>query len=287
MSVDEDIDGLEDEQPEGEEQQEIEKEARALGWRPEAEFRGDKAHWVDAATFVEKGKFVVPILRENNKRLQQELKSRDLKINTLEETLTNATQALERLESHYTAANKRAVEVAKNQLKEELKEARATDDIEAEFKILDRLEELKDVVETEKPAPKQKTLEENLSPEFKKWQAENTWFGEDKKKTKAILRIAEDLRDEGDKSQGADFFERCMEVLEQQEDVPQRPASKVENGSSRSSRSSGGKSFDSLPSDARQACMEDVDALVGPTKRFKTVEDWKKKYAEIYWSENQ
>ena len=32
-----------------------EADARAMGWSPKAEFKGDKTHWIDAKSFVERG----------------------------------------------------------------------------------------------------------------------------------------------------------------------------------------------------------------------------------------
>ena len=68
-----------------------------------------------------------------------------------------------------------------------------------------------------------------------------------------------------------------------------RPASKVETGSNRGSNSSRGtgRSFADLPSDAKQACWNDVDDLVGPDKTFKTKSEWEKEYTRIYYGMTQ
>lgn len=56
-----------------------EAKAASLGWVPEDEWRGDPDKWIDARSFVEKGEQVVPILRENNRKLEREIA--DLKKN--------------------------------------------------------------------------------------------------------------------------------------------------------------------------------------------------------------
>ena len=50
---------------------EILREAKTLGWVPKDQFRGSADDWVDASTFVERGKQVMPILNHNNERLMQ------------------------------------------------------------------------------------------------------------------------------------------------------------------------------------------------------------------------
>ena len=52
-----------------------EQEARNLGWVPQEEFRGDPGKWVDAETFVERGHTIMPILKSNNKKLEEQLRS--------------------------------------------------------------------------------------------------------------------------------------------------------------------------------------------------------------------
>ncbi len=270
----------------------VEQEARLMGWLPEEEFKGDKSHWVDAEEYVSKGRQVMPILLANNKRLQRELLTRDGKIDTLAQQLDGATKAIEKLEQHYSAANKRAVEVAKEQLKEELKQARSDEDVDAELAIMDKLEQLRQTPEPEKkvvPPTKDNT---GLDPEFVEWQADNQWFNEDKKKTKLVVRIAEDLREEGDTTKGRAFYDKCVAEYERQygdsndtQDDDGRSTSKVAPNSRGGRRSSAAKGYDALPADAKQACLEDADALVGPNKRYKSLSDWQKKYAEIYFAE--
>jgi hypothetical protein len=265
-----------------------ETEARNLGWLPKEEFKGDESHWVDAKEFVERGKVLMPILAKNNKRLQRELLTRDAQIGTLTERLDAATVALEKLERHYTEANKRAVETAKRQLKEELRQARSDNDVDAEFEIQEKLSQLNSAP-TEAPAKVEvkKSDAPQLSPEFREWNQKNPWFGSDLKKTKEIMRIAEDLRDDGTDLVGIEFMEECAKILESRNKKPDTspPPSKVE-GSVRTPRSSSsGKSFADLPAEAKQACQEDADELVGPGKRYKNLSEWQSAYAKIYFAE--
>ena len=277
---------------EGNENAVIEKEAKAMGWVPEESFRGNKEHWVDAEAFVEKGRHVIPIMVENNKRLHRELLTRDEKIGNLETSLNSATTAIEKLEQHYTLANQRSVANAKIQLRNELKEAREDNDIDAEITIQEKLAALNDVKpeEAKKEEKKEQPQDQALSPEFREWQIDNSWYGTDKKKTKAILRIAEDLRDEGNTETGTLFMDTCVAELERlsptprYEESPEHRTSKVEGGNSRSNTRTG-TAFADLPKDAKDACWGDVEDLVGPEKRFKTQKEWETQYAKIYFAQ--
>jgi hypothetical protein len=273
--------------------QEVEVTAKNMGWTPKEEFKGNPDHWVDAEEYVERGMKLMPILRENNKRLQKELLTRDQKIDTLARKLDGATAALEKLEHHYTEANKRSVENAKLQLREELKQAREEDDVDKEQSILGKLDDIRDderdaaKKEADKkttPPPKQE--DSALSPEFVEWKSENPWFGEDKKKTKAIVRIAEDLRDEGNTTEGRAFMEECVRVYEEQEPQPRNTPNKVEGDPPRRpNSSSSSKGFSSLPKEAKEACWADIEDLVGPDKRYKDQKSWENAYAKLYYGE--
>src|SRR5690606_19433587 len=145
------MDENEDLNTEGPTQEEVEQQAREMGWRPADEFKGDPDKWVDAEEFVERGKHVLPILAQNNKRLQKELLTRDQKIGTLEAQLKNATTAIEKLEKHYSEANRRAVETAKRELREQLIEARESGNLDDELDIMERLGELNKATEQDPP----------------------------------------------------------------------------------------------------------------------------------------
>lgn len=272
---------------------EIIEEATKMGWAPQDKFKGNPDHWVDAETYVERGRQVLPILAANNKRLQAELLTRDEKLGTLESQLKSNQKALETLEKHYSEANKRAVETARQNLVEELKEARSSGDVDAEQKILGQLDDIRDAQREAAKAPKKETPADDsqnynnqLSPDFRAWKAENPWFEVDKKKTKEFIRAAEDLREEGNELKGVAFFEAVGEYLAKGkgEEDEGAPASKVEGGS-HGVGTRGGKGFNSLPSEARKACHADAEDLVGPDKRYKTLKEWETAYAKIYFSE--
>lgn len=270
---------------------EFETEARALGWQPESEYRGDPARFTSAKEFVEKGRHVVPILQHNNKRLQKQLLTRDEKIGKLELTIKELHSSLETFEKRLSKMDQQSLARAKAQLVDELKVARESGDVQQEVEVQDRISLLRNAAEDKpaaKPAPVTNPVE--LHPTLKAWMAKNPWFGDQaskdsRAKTKEYLRIGEDLRDEGFEGDMDDYVEAVERAYEKRH-APVRTPSKVESGrGSSGSPGTGKKGWADLPADAKAACNEFSSTLVGPNKRYKTVDDWRAKYAKDYFED--
>lgn len=282
----------------------IESQARQMGWKPQEEFKGDPDKWVDAETYVERGEHVLPLLQANNRRLQQDLLTRDQKIDTLKQELEVTRSIVQGLEKNFTESLERQLKEQRASLKADLKGAIEDRDVDREMEVREQLDQLteaervakqkqeenKKKLEASKPTPTDKDTDPNISPDFNAWKEENPWFGgssaEDKKRTRAVIRAAEDLRDEGDTSTGREFFDKALARAEPSSD--DSPVDKVDGGTSRSngrSGSGGAKTFASLPAEAKKACMDDVDNFVGEDKLFKTEKDWKEYYAKTYYGE--
>lgn len=284
------------------------KAAREMGWTPAEQFKGDPDKWVDADEFVRRGEALMPILRKTNQRLKAELAERDAKIDNLTAEVQNANTAIERLDSHYSEANRRAATQAITNLKDQLKEAREADDTDKEIELLEQIglaqSEVRRLTEE---ADKKKTADKDkgdkpdgdkgdkgnkpaVDPELKDWEKENKdWFGVDKKRTKQFNRIAEDLReelneaDEADKFTPVEFLEECQRLWDKEHGDGERPEKTgSSNRSARGNNSGGPKGWNQLPKEAKDACLADADYLVGEGKRFKDLAAWQTEYARIY-----
>lgn len=269
----------------------VEQEARSMGWLPEEEFKGNKDKWVSAEEYVERGKHIMPILLANNKRLTGQLSETTGKLSKVEQALANTNAALDKIEKHHAEAVKRAVETAKAELKQQIKDARADGDIDAEEEARERLSELNKSTESSQQVPEKKVVtkqDDGLTDDFKAWHKENAWFGDqddpaNKKKTKEVTRLAEDIREEGSTLQGKAFMDHVLAEYEKK-NAPDTRSSKVEGHSGRGApNGEGGKSFADLPADAKQACLADADTFVGEGKRHKNLDSWKKQYTKIYF----
>ena len=123
----------------------VEKEARLFGWVPKEEFRGSETDWVDADTFVKRGKEINPILRKNNELLMKKLDEKAKEIDdikaSVEEFKKFQKEAYERKQAELQS------EIAS--LKVQKKEAIAEGNGDLVVQLDDRLDELKDAETTE------------------------------------------------------------------------------------------------------------------------------------------
>ena len=280
-------------QDEGEDsqQEQLEKDARAMGWRPEDEWDGPSGKWIDAKTFIEKGEHIMPILRANNKKMREELLTRDKETSKLKESLEAANKAIAALRKGYDQATKREVELALADLRAQFKQAREVGDVDLELDIQGNIDKLtkkaEKIGEEEEPEKKEGAKSPELDPEFLQWQSQNSWFGDssnedNKRRSDALLAIGAKLRSEGERSVGIPFMDKCMALLEEQEKSATKGAkSKVEGGGGRRV-GGGGRAWDSLPKEAKDACHEDNDRFVGEGKMFKTVKEWEDHFTSLY-----
>lgn len=281
----------------------VERTAREMGWTPKDKFKGDPEKWVDAATYVDRGEHVLPILRADRNRLRGELLTRDNEIGTLREQLKTTKGIIADLQDNFTSLVEQRVKERRADLQDRLDEATEDRDIKEVLKLRDELQELntaeaeakkkkeenrKKLEAGDKP-PANDSTDPQISPEFTAWKKDNEWYGgtspEDRKRTKAIIRIAEDLREDGDMTEGREFMDKCLELLEEQEGNTRKPHSKVDGGNGRGGTPISGKGYASLPADAKRACDEDAESFVGEGKLFKDVAAWRANYAKIYFGE--
>src|SRR5690349_19252632 len=107
----------------------FDKEAREMGWVPEAEFKGPKEKWKPAQNFVEDGEKILPIVRSQLKR-EREARER------LEADYAKRFDRLEKVNKTTFEAAQRSHEAEISRLKAAQRAAVASGD-EAEY---DRLE---------------------------------------------------------------------------------------------------------------------------------------------------
>lgn len=261
---------------------EVQQAAEKMGWIPPSRFKGDPERFIDADTYVKRGEEVLPIVREQNKRLHAELDTLKSESAKTRQALADAQKAIDQMEERHTVATQKAVEDARKQLKAQLAAASEAGDHEGVAELTDQL--------TKMPAAPEKTsvVPEPAAyvppPELAAWQSENPWFGTNKRKTALALAIAQELRDAGETATGRVFFDKVKAELETDTTTP--PTDKVApaRGSAEGGGSSGGKQgYSSMPADARAACDADARRFVGEGKKYKTLADWRSRYAEIYF----
>lgn len=279
--------------------EQVEAEARQMGWKPQEEFKGDPDKWIDAETFVERGKTVLPILRKDNEKLHGHIGQLTEQVSHLQGLLTESQESIKALMEFHDQDAKRRVDAAIRKVKSELTSAQAAGDHEAVAELTDQLVDLKAAAKEEKPASKKPDGEDHggvapkkdfsKEPWFVQWRSENSWYGNDQVKTAVANSIAMRLRAEGDTSMNEAFLNKVAEQTERelaQYGGGGRAAQRVEAGAGRGNGGGGGsKTYADLPADAKAACDKQGQRLVGEGRAFKTQQDWRKYYVDLYYKE--
>jgi len=261
---------------------EVQHEAESQGWVPKERFRGNESDWVDADTFVKRGREILPILRKNNENLIKDLQA-------TKDQLKEFREAAEEFKKFQRESYERKAQEYESQI-QEIKESRAQaisdgdgQKVNALDDALDQAKEnfkeakqsVKDVVSAKDPEP----IPEAIDPGLQAWLDRNTWFGQDKRLTGMVNGIGESLRLEFPLLKGQAFLDKLDEVLA--EEFPnkfgkkQSPSSRVESGSGRQSRSGGNtQSYDNLPPEAKSACDRFVKQKLMTREQYVADFDW-------------
>lgn len=267
---------------------EIQKAAEAMGWIPPSRFHGDVERFVDADVYLKRGEEVLPIVREQNKRLHTELDVLKAESAKTTAALKAAQTAIDQMEERHTVATQRAVDDARKQLKVQLAAASEAGDHDGVAELTDQLTKVNAAVPEVKKTPEPIPQPVFTPPaDLVEWNNDNPWFGVDKRKTALALGIAQELRDAGELGSGRAFYDKVLEEMNKTLGVQPPRGDKVEGargGEGGESYSSGGKKgYASLPADAKAACDSEARRFVGEGKRFKTQADWRNRYAELYF----
>lgn len=212
-----------------------ERDARRQGWAPKEQWRGPPEKWVDAKTFLQRGREVIPIMRERMGVIEKQ--NEDLK------------QSLNEIKQFYKdQADKQA-----KKHREELEQLRANAVSEGnveEFQKLDK--QLRDV-ETPKP-------EEQATADLKEWTKSNDWYTNDFEMYQYANQYGEFI---SGKYKGKEFLQKVEEAVKQKfpdkfggekNTNPRREAPTAVGAPSGQKSTKSKKGYEDLPTEAKRAC---------------------------------
>ena len=176
----------------------IEIQAKAMGWRPEEEFKGDPGKWKDAETFVSDGYQILPILRERTKTMAS-------KMDVTNQELAKTQGLLKTLTDHHKKTDERAYERAMRDIKADQRKAVENQDIETYDKLDKALDDLEKPLET-KGDP-------NVDPGFITWKDENPWYNEKPSMAMFADSVAAYVEQQNPDLKGKPFFDRVTEEV--------------------------------------------------------------------------
>jgi hypothetical protein len=223
--------------------EEILAEAKRQGWVPKEEFTGPEEKWTDAENFVKRGKEINAMLRKDNDFLKREV--------------TELKSTMMEFKKFHAETEKRAYERAMADLREQKKEAISTGDGDKVLQIDDAIDELKAKkaeIKTERPT-------NQPDPSFVQWNEDNPWFGKDPELTEEANLIGEVIKRKNPTLIGSDFLDEVTKRIkkaypEKFTNSNRARPSPVEGTTAPRATAKGGKSFNDLPPEAKDACIK-------------------------------
>lgn len=262
-----------------------EQEASAQGWVPKEQFRGSESDWVDAETFVRRGKEIMPILRKNNEKLLKEL-------NEAKKAAEEARQAAREFKEFQKQQFERKAQELESQL-EQLKQAKKDAISLGEGERVVAIDDAIDALKEERTAAKQefKKAEEAskaseqpqtpaVDPALTTWMEKNEWFGQDKRLTAIANGIGAQLSQENPGLVGKAFLEKLDEELATV--MPEKfgkkstpnPMEGAPSNINRPASFRGKKTYENLPPEAKAACDRFVKQKLMTRDQYLSEYDW-------------
>lgn len=245
-----------------------EEEARALGWKPQEDFKGPEGEWVDADTFLKAREENLAIAKRDSKRLSRE--------NTeLNRKLANAQKMIDQLSKFEQSAYNRAM----NDLKAQQKQAVRDGDEDAFERIDKELSELRDkAVEAKDDKPKAFD-QRAYQKAFSEWLADNEWYAKDEVRRTYADSVIADLGplEEYDGTADewlAEIADKTNARFAKKEKAADPKVNPVNGANGMRQPGAKGKSYSDMPADAKQ--MADMMVRQGIFKD-------KDAYAKEYW----
>jgi hypothetical protein len=173
----------------------VEARARAMGWKPKAEFRGDPARWTDAATFVEVAEQQLPVLRDQNRRMSERLARQDTELSSLRNSLEEQKRAVQDAINLARRSDQRGYDRALRELKERQREAVSAGDTEAYDQVEEQIQALEQtraevVEEAPMRAPPAAPPGPQPDPAIQSFVAANPWFTDGRRPALKAMMIA-------------------------------------------------------------------------------------------------
>ena len=220
-------------------------EAKRQGWVPQSDYNGPEDRWVDADTFVKKGKEINALLRKDNEFLKREVS--EMKTTMME------------FKKFHADTEKRAYDRAMLDLRDQKKEAINTGDGDKVLQIDDAIDELKQARAIEKVDVRPSNQPDPTF--FVQWNEDNPWFGKDTELTEEANLIGEVIKRKQPTLSGEAFLDEVTKRVkksypEKFTNTNRARPSPVEGTTAPKSNQKGGKGYNDLPPEAKQACQK-------------------------------
>jgi hypothetical protein len=235
----------------------VEDQARALGWKPEAEFKGDAAKWTDADAFLE-------VHGRNNGALRSAVDRQAKELADLKKQMQGMDAAHKRIFDMQIKKQREEFDQQVAFLKAQRREALREGQHDTALDIEDQIDDLQKKGPELPDAPQktqvpQQNWQEN--PVMVEWATRNVWFAKDRAMTVYAADVGAEVRKD---NPNMAFPDLLAEVSKQvRAEFPHKftaaRRSPVEGGTpGATSAAAGAKTYASMPKAAKEACDEAV-----------------------------
>lgn len=272
----------------------VEAQALEMGWKPQDQFKGPADKWVDAETYVRRGEEVLPLVRNENRKLLGKVDALNSTIAELQRSLAERDTAMTEFREFQTEFLQQRLKEQRAQILGQIREAREAGDDTRLAELEDQLDENRAAQRGAKaPAPAPAPAANKpppITPEQKaaydEWAGKNAWASgtseEDVAKQGAAFLFGQEAARQG--LTGKAFYDHVDAKIAKAFPGQAPGPGKVEDGRPSGSGGSGGrKTFAALPPEAKAYAESKVGQFVGANKMFKTADEWKSHYAKIYF----
>lgn len=230
----------------------LEARAKRMGWVPQEDYRGPKDNWRSAGEFIAHGEAELPILKERNRKLDDQVAKLEKKLGDLDGTIKEFAE-------HHSKVEQRAHARAVKELKTEQRKAVEEGDTATFDKLGQEIDDLSK--EVQKPAEKKESPDDD--PAFKGWTGDNSWYNDDIDLTVYADQAAPVIARKTGLT-GRPFYDAVTEAVKAKfpnnfTNTRREKPSAVEGAGDMAEPKKGGeKTFNDLPPEAKAACKRFV-----------------------------
>jgi hypothetical protein len=213
---------LDDPTPEPSADAAIEARAREMGWKPLVEYRGPPGRWQPAADFIQRGENILPIVRDQNRRLTERVGKLEGEISGLRSSAAEQLQIIKDLRDLGQRQNKAGYDRAMAEINAKKTQARASGDVEAYAQLVEQAEALgpapppQPTATAAEPAKPATPTPPPLSEATKAFFDANSWFQSDAFLQRKMVDAHLDVMQEGEivseSEQYAEAKQRIMDA---------------------------------------------------------------------------
>lgn len=182
----------------------IEARAREMGWKPLAEYRGPADKWQPAADFIARGETILPIVRDQNRRLTERLNKLEGEVSGLRNTAAEQLQIIKDLRTMGQRADQRGYDRAMAEIKAKQRQAVEQGDTKAYDQLVEQAEALAGsraepavpVIEPVRTEPASRPAAPQMSEPTRLFIAANPWFNTDKLLSDTMIAFHQEVLNE-------------------------------------------------------------------------------------------